>query len=164
VRGKHSSPGIGLLDTLDTMATTSGSPDDDIANLCSGKFPDTFPGTISRMKPPPTFSQESDSTSSSNDNEDDSQLPSSCTQDGFSRNPSCAGDYPEQNSSSKEHADSSGTGGVAKLDGSGLSGGGVTKKEQGGVEGGEIDNAVWRWAQRHQPTSSGSPPFTDGRS
>ena len=54
-----------------------------------------------------------------------------------------------EESSSKESAGSSTGGGMEKLEGS-LSGGRVKKDEEEGP-GGDTDNAVWRWAQRHQP-------------
>ena len=157
MREKHSSPGLALLDALNATATTGGSPGDDIANLCSGKFPDTFSSQLTRREPTsdtPTqdiSTQDStfSSSSSSSAKEDDllvppSQHPFTKTIDSRLNSKSATPSSISEDSICLSQERLS-----AKMSGKESSGQRSSAGEGCGSVGDE-DNAVWRWAQRHQ--------------
>ena len=139
---KQSSPGLALLVTL----ATEDSPDDDILQLCSGGFPDAIPS----YKTTPT------SSSSSSECEDDScvggdpRCPLGVEQRGV---PAMADSDVGPTSSiqargegGKESSNLSTVSGPCAFSQQRVCNGGLG----GNVSSEEEDNAVLRWAHRHQ--------------
>ena len=154
-REKHSSPGIALLEALGTTSTAEGAAREDIVNLCSGKFPDTIPSPSHRRAPTPSESPPtpSSSSSSSSDGEESSQnTPSTLltkaegtdrSEPAFLSNGQGLFDNSASLSEKRNLASQ-----VFGEDGeaAGHGGGGVLGRNDDSDQ----DNAVWRWAKRHQ--------------
>ncbi len=153
---KHSSPDLALLDMLNATATTGGSPGH-IANLCSGKFSDTFSSQLTHQDPTsntPTqdiSTQDSTFSFSSNSSvkEEDSLVsPSQCPftktikdrVNSKSATPSSISMDSICLSQERLSAKMSGKESSGQRSGAGEGCGSV----------GDEDNTVWRWAQRHQ--------------